>query len=295
MQNKISISGFADEISVRFRTQLRVVGELGMKYVCLRTINGKSIAKYTAPEAEKKLVPLLSEAGIKVSSLGSPIGKVNIDDDEAFALQLKQLENLCKVCKVLSCKYIRVFSFFMPKGENPSLYKDAVLAKLRQFVQIAEKHEIILIHENEKDIFGDTAARCRLILDEINSPYFKAAFDAANFVQCKENPLDAFKLLQDKIVYIHIKDAVTSSNENVLCGEGEGQIPEMLKCAFENGYNGFLTLEPHLVLFGSLQSLETGDVKNLFTHKKAKNGADGYHLQYDALCGILNTLNINIQ
>lgn len=292
MQNKICISGFADEISVRFSRQLKVVQELGMRYVCLRTINGKSIAAYTPAEAEKKLVAPLEAAGIGVSSLGSPIGKVDIEDDEAFQKQLMQLENLCGVCKVLHCSYIRIFSFFMPEGKAPDAYQAAVLSKLRQFVAIAEQHDIVLLHENEKGIFGDTAARCRLLFDAIDSPCFRAAFDSANFVQCGENALEAYTLLQNWIVYIHIKDAVSDNNENVLCGTGEGQIPAVLERAIANGYSGFLTLEPHLVLFQALQSLETDDVKKLFVHKKAKNGADGYRMQYEALCAILKELEI---
>ncbi|NLS86316.1 MAG: sugar phosphate isomerase/epimerase [Ruminococcaceae bacterium] len=292
MQNKINISGFADEIGLRLSTQLKVVNALGMKYVCLRTINGKSIAKYTVSEAEKKLVPALKEAGIGVSSLGSPIGKVNIDDDAAFETQLRQLDTLCKICKLLDCKYIRVFSFFVPQDKDPAIYKDKVLSKLRQFVEIAEKHKIILLHENEKDIYGDIASRCRIIFDEIKSDYLKAAFDSANFVQCGENALEAYELLKDKVIYIHIKDALKDGGENVVCGTGDGQIPEVLRCAFETGYNGFLTLEPHLVLFSSMKSLE-GALK--FKKAKAKNGADGYTKQYNALCEILNSLDIDIQ
>ncbi len=292
MNNLINISGFADEIGIRLSTQLKVVKQLGMKYVCLRTINGKSIAKYTVAEAQKKLAPVLREAGIGVSSLGSPIGKINIDDEAAFETQLKQLDVLCGVCKVLGCKYIRIFSFFVPQDKDPAIYKDEVLRKLRQFVEIAQQHKIILIHENEKDIYGDIASRCRIIFDEIQSDYLKAAFDSANFVQCGENALDAYNLLKDKVVYIHIKDAMKEGGDNVVCGTGDGQIPQVLQCAFENGYSGFLTLEPHLVLFSSLKSLE-GALK--LKQPKAKNGADGYTKQYNALCEILQTLNITIQ
>ena len=52
-------------------------------------------------------------------------------------------------------------------------------------------------------------------------------------------------------------------------------------------YTGFLTLEPHLVLFDSLQSLETTDAKNIIRENKYKNGAEGYAAQYHALCDIL--------
>lgn len=293
MQTKICISGFADEISMQFSDQLRVVNELGMRYVCIRTVDGESIAEYTPQKAEEKLKPALLEAGIGVSSLGSPIGKVNIDDEAAFQKQLEQLESLCGVCRVLNCRYIRVFSFFMPKNESPEKQRAAVLKKMRQLTEIAQRHGVVLLHENEKEIFGDTAARCRELLDEIGSPCFMAAYDAANFVQCGENALEAYELLKDKIAYIHIKDAVSESSENVLCGTGEGQIPEVLRRAVADGYRGFLTLEPHLVLFDALQSLETGDVTKLFKSQKAKDGADGYRMQYEALCAILRELNIS--
>ena len=80
----ILISGFADEISPDFDEQLRVVTSLGMEYISLRTADGKGIADYTAEEVEEKLLPRLREANVKVSSLGSPIGKINVDDEEAF-------------------------------------------------------------------------------------------------------------------------------------------------------------------------------------------------------------------
>ena len=114
----ILISGFADEISPDFDEQLRVVTSLGMEYISLRTADGKGIADYTAEEVEEKLLPRLREANVKVSSLGSPIGKINVDDEEAFEKQLVQMEELCKICKVLDCKYIRMFSFFIPEGKK---------------------------------------------------------------------------------------------------------------------------------------------------------------------------------
>ena len=74
--------------------------------------------------------------------------------------------------------------------------------------------------------------------------------------------VECWELLRDQVVYIHIKDAVASDKENVLCGTGEGKIKEILTRAIrEEGYEGFLTLEPHLVLFDALQSLEVSDAE----------------------------------
>ena len=290
MDKKIIISGFADEIDPQLDTQLKVVKDLGMDHICLRAADGKGIAEYTVEEFQESILPRLNEAGVKVSSLGSPIGKIDIDDDAAYEKQLRQLDTLCRICNLAGCKYIRMFSFWM-LNKNPDEWKDEVLKKLRGFADIAAKYGVVLIHENEKDIYGDTADRCKVILDELASPSFKAAFDFANFVQCGEDTEKCWELLKEHIAYIHIKDAVAGKNENVVCGTGDGKIPQLLaKAIREEGYEGFLTLEPHLVLFATLQSLEVVDATEVISENKAKDGAEGYAMQYNALCDILKAI-----
>ena len=287
MDKKIIISGFADEIDPQLDVQLKVVKDLGMEYICFRAADGKGVAEYTLDEVKESILPRLNAAGVKVSSLGSPIGKIDIDDDAAYEKQLAQLDTLCRICNLLDCKYIRMFSFWM-LNKNPDEWKDEVLKKLRGFADVAAKYGVVLIHENEKDIYGDIGSRCKTILDELASPYFKAAFDFANFVQCGENTLECWELLKEHVVYIHIKDAVAGKNENVVCGTGDGKIYEILKKAFEeDGYKGFLTLEPHLVLFATLQSLEVVDATEVISENKAKDGAEGYAMQYNALKDVL--------
>lgn len=290
MEPKIVISGFADEIDPQLDVQLKVVKELGMDHICLRAADGKGVADYSLEEFEEKILPRLKEAGIKISSLGSPIGKIDIDDEEAYAKQLEQLETLCRICNAADVKYIRMFSFWM-KEKNPEEWKDEVLKKLAGFAKIAEKYGVILIHENEKDIYGDIGSRCKVILDELASPNFKAAFDFANFVQCGEDTAACWEMLKEHVVYIHIKDAVYDNNENVVCGTGDGKIPQLLEKAIrEDGYEGFLTLEPHLVLFDTLQSLEIEDAADVISKNKAKDGAEGYAMQYNALRKILENI-----
>lgn len=290
MDPKIIISGFADEIHPDLDVQLKVVNELGMNHICFRAADGKGVADYTLEEVRESIKPRLDAAGVKVSSLGSPIGKIDIDDEDAYARQLKQLDTLCQICNLLDCKYIRMFSFWMV-DKNPDEWKDEVLKKLKGFADIAAKYDVILLHENEKDIYGDIGSRCKIILDELASPHFKAAFDFANFVQCGEDTAQCWEMLKEHVVYIHIKDAIAGNKENVVCGTGDGKIPELLKKAIrEDGYEGFLTLEPHLVLFATLQSLETEDASQVIATNKAKDGAEGYAMQYNALKAILEKI-----
>lgn len=159
---------------------------------------------------------------------------------------------MCEIANELECKYIPIFSFYIPKEDNFDDYESDVISKLKQFATIAEQYNIILLHENEKDIFGDIARRCKVILGKVGSAHFKAIFDFANFVQCGEDTQACYDFLSNHIEYIHIKDAVYEDSINVVCGTSDGQIASILKQAIDGGYQGFLTLEPHLVVFDAI-------------------------------------------
>ena len=111
MNQDLMISGFSDEISSDFNTQLEVVSKLGMRYISLRGIDGKNIGDFTVEEVKETVLPRLQKWNIGVSSIGSPIGKVFINDEEGFEKQLKMLDRLCQISHELDCKYIRIFSF----------------------------------------------------------------------------------------------------------------------------------------------------------------------------------------
>ena len=219
----------------------------------------------------------------------------------------ERLDILCETAKLLDCSFIRMFSFLIPKDADADSYTDVVLDKLRQFIRIAEKHDVVLLHENEKGIYGDTGARCKLLFDRLACPHFKAAFDFANFVQCEQDTAECWELLHDQIAYIHIKDALPGCLLNVPAGTGLGKIPELLRRAFcEEGYHGFLTLEPHLAMFdffapgakgGESQKLqfENNPIVEKMKSEMAepgrpKDGAEAYATQYHALVEILNPL-----
>lgn len=288
--DKLKISGFSDEISSDFVTQLQVVSKLGMKYLSLRGIDGTNIGDYSVEDIRNKVLPKLQQYDVAVSSIGSPIGKIYINDEEAFQKQLVMLDRLCQIAQLLSCKYIRIFSFYIPHGENPDQYREEVIERIRQYAEIAARYDIILLHENEKDIFGDIARRCHEMFVAVDSPNFRAIFDFANFVQCQEDTMRCYTLLESFVEYIHIKDANSDSQQNVVCGTGEGQIKEILAIAIASGYEGFLTLEPHLVLFDSLKDLELEAAEDIIKDDKGLTGEEAYALQFHALVEILQSI-----
>ena len=240
----VKISGFYDEVSSDMERQFSFASQLGESYICPRRLNSTNICECTVKQFEDNIQPLCDKYGIGFSSIGSPFCKTDISDEIAFNKQCGQLKELSKVASIAGCNYIRVFSFFVnPKGDYES-YLEQASKKLKIFTDIAASEGIILIHENEKKIYGDTPERCKALYDAVDSPFFRLCFDAANYVQCGVNPHEAYKALKPYTVYYHIKDC-SSTGVEVPLGMGVTGYEEILRDLVGSGYKGFLTLEPH--------------------------------------------------
>jgi len=277
---KFIISGFADEIDSNVIKQFEHLNTLGISYFEPRGIDGKNISELTDEEVEI-LTEKMKKYNIKASSIGSPIGKIGINDD--FEPHIEKLKRVIEIAKKLDAKYIRMFSFFIPEGENADNYRDEVLRRMTVMTKIAEEEGIILLHENEKDIYGDIKERCLDLVKTINSPNLRCVFDPANFVQCGENTIEAFKLLKEYVVYMHIKDS-KENGDVVPAGSGNGNIKEIITALYKDGYEGFLSLEPHLGSFTGLNDLELDD-KML---KLEESTPEKFTLAYDSLMKIVN-------
>ncbi|WP_320128614.1 sugar phosphate isomerase/epimerase [uncultured Sphaerochaeta sp.] len=281
------ISGFIDEISKDFEDQLKVAHELGMHQVCLRSIGKLNICDVPLNEIKTMVLPLLQDYQLEVACLGTPFGKVFIDDQQAILDQKKKYSQVKDIAKLLGCSYIRVFSYYLPSGTSPDYWREAVLENLREMVQEFSREGITVLHENEKDIYGDSSLHCLDLLNTIDNRYFRAIFDFANFVQCQEDPLEAYELLKPYIEDFHIKDAYQKGGKNVLCGTGAGKIDQIIKRALMEKKDYFATLEPHLVLFDILSQLERKSVTEILGDTGFKTGKDGFVAQYNAFSSIV--------
>ncbi|MCR5741675.1 MAG: sugar phosphate isomerase/epimerase [Gammaproteobacteria bacterium] len=243
MSLNVKISGFIDEAAVSLDEQISIIKSLGEHYMCPRDIDGRNISTYTVEEFKNNIKPKLDEAGIKFSSIGSPIGKIDFDDEEGFIRQKEELKNLIDIAKLMGTKYIRIFSFYY-KDKNPDDIFDIVVKKLKEFLDIAKGSGVVLMHENEKYIYGDKAYRVLKLYDALKDDGLVLTFDASNYVQCDENVKEAFDKTIKYTKYIHIKDCGKWKVE-VPLGLGEGQYEYIFKRLNELNYSGFLTLEPH--------------------------------------------------
>lgn len=276
------ISGFADEIDEKIDTQFKVLKELGIEYFEVRGVDGRNISDLTDEEVAY-LHTRMKENGIKISSIGSPIGKIGIKDD--FGPHFEKFKRVVEIAKKLETRYIRMFSFFIAREEDPANYREEVFARLSKMIEYAQKEDVVLLHENEKDIYGDTVERCLDIMEHLYCDNFKAVFDPANFIQCGQNTKEGFDKLEKYVEYMHIKDAL-SDGSVVPAGLGVGELEYILRSLKNAGYCGFLSLEPHLGSFKGLEALENDDTML----KLERSSEEKFVLAYDSLKNILGRI-----
>ena len=271
-----TLSGFIDEISEDFREQCEVAAGLGLRYAEVRSAWGTNILDLD--DAQLRTVrETLAEHGLSVSSIGSPIGKISIDDE--FAPHLERMRHALAVANILGAPYIRLFSFFIPAGTDPDSRREEVLSRMSALAELAASSDVILLHENEKDIYGDIPRRCLDIVTSVASPKLRLAWDPANFVQVGVQPFaEGYSLLRPHIGYIQIKDAVLSDGTVVVAGAGDGEVVETIRALRADGFDGFFSLEPHL-----------GE----YTEFGALSGPDLFTKSWQAFTDILNREGIS--
>jgi sugar phosphate isomerase/epimerase len=238
------LSGFVDEISADFTEQCRVASGLGLKYVELRSAWGINILDLDAAQ-RAVMRDTLTAHGLAVSSIGSPIGKIFID--EPFPPHLDRMRHAAEVASEFGAPYIRIFSFFLRPGADPAAHRDEVIDRMRALARIAEDADLIVLHENEKEIYGDVPSRCLDIVRSVGSPHLRLAWDPANFVQVGVRPYtDGYAVLRPYVEYIQIKDALAADGTVVTAGRGDAEVARTMRALSHDGFTGFFSLEPHL-------------------------------------------------
>ncbi|MFD2611643.1 sugar phosphate isomerase/epimerase family protein [Paenibacillus gansuensis] len=236
------ITCFADEISHDLDEQMDVLEAQGVKHLELRGLWGKNVLELT-PEELDRIRYSLRQRGFAVSSIGSPIGKYPLADE--FQPQLEALETAINAANALETPYIRIFSFHPPEGANLDECRTESLWRMESLVKLAEQHKMVLLLENDSNLYGSAPERCLELLRHCASPSLRMAFDPGNFVRAGSQPMtEAYPLLKEYVDYIHVKDSTEVSW--VPAGSGLGQLPELLTALKDREYHGYLSVEPHL-------------------------------------------------
>ncbi len=246
-QIPFTLAAFADEAASDLEGQICAMKRNGLSHIELRGVNKISCADLTAEQA-KEIRKILDAEGMKVKTIGSPIGKIKITDD--FEPEMERFLRITETADIMGADKIRMFSFYRNEELEEQKAQQIALERLQKLADRAGN--LLLCHENEKGIYGESWEFCKTICTEI--PAIKAIFDPANFVQCGVDTMRAWNELKDFVEYLHLKDA-RQDRVVVPCGAGIGNVPYILEDFIDRG-GRFATLEPHLYAFIGKNQLE---------------------------------------
>lgn len=258
----IRLSAFADEISPDLNEQIAALQSESIHYLDLRGVWNINVLDLSNAQISQ-IRQTLDAHNTGVAAIGSPIGKSAIN--APFDATMQQLERAISVAQALGTPFIRIFSFYPPahaQGASASIdaHRDEVMHRLHVMIERARSANVTLLHENEKDIYGDTIARCIDLMQTCADEHFRVVFDPANFIQCAQTPYpDAYEALHPWLAYVHVKDALPDGSV-VAAGAGAARWPDLLQRLRADGYNGFLALEPHLASAGQFQGFSGPDL-----------------------------------
>ena len=253
----ITLSAFADEVSPDPDEQIRVLSANGVRHIELRGVYDKNVLDLTDDQCAE-FRSKLQAAGFGISAIGSPIGKVGIEDD--FNEHLDRFRIAMDRAAFFNTPCIRLFSYYIPEGKDPADYRQAVMDRMSQKTELAAAAGLTLLHENESGIYGDTGDRCLDLLSTVDSPHLRGIVDFSNFVHCGDDPLACWPRLKPYTVYFHIKDYSRAEQKVKPAGEGDGSVEAILKDAVAGGFSGFCSLEPHLAVARKMKGFTGPDL-----------------------------------
>jgi sugar phosphate isomerase/epimerase len=316
----VILSGFADEAANQktAEQQFSAFAALGLQYYSIRFIdagNGvKNVMQLNKSEITK-IRHLENEYGLNVATLGSPIGKVKLLDQEdgtknrfvPFKKYLKEeVAKACELAHAFETKLIRGFSFYHPKGTDPEPHMPQVVDQLGQIAEMCHRSDLTFGLEVEANLVGQNGKILAKLHHEVDHPALVTIFDGANIstqgftaAECCEQ----YQLMKKGLGWMHIKDykhpnalkRTTHVDEEALkhfvpADQGDSGhemilkdfrdfIPVLEKRLKRRGIPGvFLDLEPHLKGGGQFGGF---------------SGPDGMCIALRALCRVLDFVGID--
>lgn len=242
-------SGISDESGQAIAVQIQAHQELGWHYMELRLVDGVNLTQISDATFDD-VYKAVTEADMKVSCFGSAIANwarpitcpAEIDQDD--------LKRAIPRMHRFHTPFIRVMSY-PNDADHPveeTAWRREAIRRMKELAHIAEDNGITLVHENCSGWGGLSAENSNILLGEVDSPALKVVFDTGNPVTYGQDAWEYYKTVRKDIVYVHIKDArkIDGVDHYCLCGDGDGYVREIVGDLLKSGYDGGLSIEPHL-------------------------------------------------
>ena len=254
------MTGFSDEASPSLDIQIRVTKELGWRDIESRNVQVDDFPAGNIHDisdaAFDRLAVKLEAAGVRINCFGSAIGNWSQKIDEPFDRSLAEVRRSIPRMQKLGTKLVRIMSFAVRDGEDQM--EAERFKRVREIQRMFADAGLTALHENCMN-YGGMGWPFTLKLLE-NVPGLKLVYDTGNPVASddrskpkpypKQSSWEFYSHVREHVAYIHIKDgiydAATQKTIFTYPGEGQGNIPEIIKDLFAHGYDGGFSIEPHM-------------------------------------------------
>ena len=240
-------SGIADESGKAIEDQIRAHQELGWSHIEIRNVDETTLG-YATDEEFDVIHGKLQEAGMQVSCFASRLANWSRDIKGPLDEDIKELTSSIPRMKKMNTPFIRVMTWANKSGVSEAEWRADAISRMRELVKLAEDGGITLVHENCDGWGGLGPEQTLELLAEIGSPALKCVYDTGNPVGHQQDPWDYYTKIREHIVYVHIKDGKWESDKAAYtwCGEGDGRVLDVLTALFASGYDGGVSIEPHI-------------------------------------------------
>ncbi|MEM7474433.1 MAG: sugar phosphate isomerase/epimerase family protein [Planctomycetota bacterium] len=316
----VILSGFADEAANEKTAiqQYAAMAAAGLQFYSIRFVdvgNGIKNAMALTKAELKKVVKMQAEYGLKVATVGSPIGKVkllDVDDGTKnkfvpFKQYLKKdVQHACDVANTLGTKLLRGFSFYHPVGTEPEEHMNQVCDQLGQIADLCQKAGLVFGLEVEANLVGQSGKLLAKIHKKVKNPALVLIFDGANLVCQGMTPDEVFAeylAMKPGLGWIHVKDYRHSSAMQRLQHIDEASLKNFVpsdigdtghEAIFRDMIPELPKIEKRMKKFGA-----PGVIFDLEPHVKGGgqfggfSGPDGFGVALRGLCRTLDYVGID--
>jgi len=243
----MEFTGIADEAGKPIETQIRAHLELGWKFIEVRNTAEGCITDVSDAEFDR-VFGLVTDAGLTISCFASQIGNWSRAVAGDFEIDRAELSRAIPRMQRAGTKFIRIMSW-RPDETPMDEWKAEALRRVGELVKTAEDGGIMIAHENCTGWASESPANTLEMLETIGSPALGLIYDTANPLQHGKNSMEFATGLKDHVDYLHIKDwklVDGGHGHGVWPGEGDSEVREQLALVFGTGYDGFVSIEPHI-------------------------------------------------
>lgn len=243
----MKLSFITDEVTQDFQEAIAFAKEQGLTGLELRSVDDCPIHTVSA-ETARIWRQQLDEEGLQVSNLAGSFYKSGTTREELDG-ELQKLEKLCILGDSLDCHTIRGFAFFR-EGDAPAA-PEMLVPYFAEATVLLKKYGKKLILEADPSVNTPNHRSLCDLLDLLDPEYFGAVYDPGNnlFDPYREEPFPyGYETIASHLCHVHVKDAVYDEAGEPRCvapGQGLVRYAAMLSRLKADGYDGWLSLEPH--------------------------------------------------